>query len=141
MIAAFVLPPALRARIENEARAAAPRECCGLIEGARDGDIVRAIALHPARNLADGTDRFEIDPRDHFAAVRAARANGHKIVGCYHSHLNGLADMSERDRDGASDDGFVWLICAIAAQSLQTAAFVRENARFIALELRETASA
>jgi proteasome lid subunit RPN8/RPN11 len=141
MITALVLPPALRKQIEDEARAALSRECCGLIEGAREGGAIRAVALHPAHNLAEDADRFEIDPAGHFAAVRSARANGREIVGCYHSHPNGVADMSARDRDSACNDGFVWLICAVAGQSIRIGAFVHENGRFGALDLRETAAA
>src|ERR1700743_1622068 len=121
-MAALVLPPAHRAQLEDEASAAFPRECCGLIEGRRDGDTIHAIALYPARNLAVEADRFEIDPADHFRALHKARANGHEIVGCYHSHPNGVAEISARDREGAMDDGFVWLICALAPKDTRIAA-------------------
>ena len=70
------LPAALAEQIRQEAAIAVPRECCGLVEGLRDGERFRATALHPARNLAADADRFDIDPRDHLAAARAARANG-----------------------------------------------------------------
>ena len=80
------LPPALAAQIEREAREAAPRECCGLIEGAHIDGVFKAAALHPARNIAEAADRFEIDPADHFRALHAARANERQIIGCYHSH-------------------------------------------------------
>ncbi len=83
------LPASLRARIESEAWAAVPGECCGLLEGTRTGGGIAVPALHPARNLAGADDRFEIDPADHFAALRAARTNGREIVGCYHSHPDG----------------------------------------------------
>jgi proteasome lid subunit RPN8/RPN11 len=141
MVAAFILPRSLREQIEGAARAALPCECCGLIEGRRDGGTIHVIALHPARNLSAQADRFEIDPGDHFAALRAARANGTEIVGCYHSHPNGKAEISERDREGAVDDGFVWLVCAIAAGKTQIAGFICENGQFSTLELREIPSA
>ncbi len=138
MATALVLPPALRAQIESEARAVFPRECCGVIEGRREGDTIHAIALRPARNLAGEADRFEIDPADHFRALRAARTNGAEIVGCYHSHPNGIAEISARDREGAMEDGFVWLVCAVKAKDTQLAAFIRENGQFGPLNLRET---
>jgi desampylase len=105
-----VLPQDLRQRILHEAAGAAPRECCGLLEGLRDADGFRITALHPARNLALATDRFEIDPRDHFAAHRAARAGAAAIIGCYHSHPNGPAEPSATDRAGAGEENFLWLI-------------------------------
>lgn len=106
------LPDALRDRIMCAARDAAPRECCGLIEGVRDGDGARALALHPARNLSAVPDRFEIDPQDQFDALRAARANGHAIIGCYHSHPGGRPLPSATDLAGAGEEDFVWLIAA-----------------------------
>ena len=106
------LPAALAGRIRGEAAAAQPRECCGLIEGRREGDIFRVTALHSARNLAAEPDRFDIDPRDHLAAAKAARANGCAVIGCYHSHPAGRAEPSARDLAGAGEEFFLWLIAA-----------------------------
>lgn len=125
MIVRLFLPDGLRAQISNEARAAFPRECCGLIEGRRDGDATHAVALHPARNLSGDADRFEVDPADHFAAVRIARAREHVIVGCYHSHPGGVTQPSERDRAGAEDENFLWLICGGGGSEIQAFVFVR----------------
>jgi proteasome lid subunit RPN8/RPN11 len=113
----LVLPPKLRAQLAREARAAFSRECCGLIEGAYDGADVRAAALHPARNLSSEADHFEIDPADHFKVLHAARERGRAIVGCYHSHPNGCAEPSPRDREGAGEAGFVWLIAALGGDA------------------------
>ena len=104
------LPPALRAQILAEARAAAPRECCGLVLGTRAGHTAAAATLHPARNLAAAADRFELAPEDHFAALRAARQQGQAVIGCYHSHPNGAARHSVHDVAGAEEDNFLWLI-------------------------------
>jgi len=106
------LPEALRLRLLQEARAAFPRECCGLVEGLRSGDAYRVMALHAARNLASATDRFEIAPQDHIRALKAARANGHALIGCYHSHPQGRAEPSATDGRGAAEDDFLWLIVA-----------------------------
>jgi proteasome lid subunit RPN8/RPN11 len=106
----LVLPEALRARILAEARAASLRECCGLVLGQRRDAAAVATALHPARNLADAADRFAIDPVDQFAAQRAARAAGARVIGCYHSHPNGIAEPSAIDIAGAAEEGFLWLI-------------------------------
>lgn len=107
-----ILPDGLRTQILREARGAAPRECCGLVEGLRDVENFRITALHPSRNLADGADRFNIDPRDQFAAYKTARAQGRAIIGCYHSHPNGRAQPSATDLAGAGEENFLWLIAA-----------------------------
>jgi proteasome lid subunit RPN8/RPN11 len=44
MIGTLLLPAALREQLEQEARAAFPRECCGLIEGE-----VRSLTLSPSK--------------------------------------------------------------------------------------------
>lgn len=133
----LILPPALAAQIEGEARAALPRECCGLIEGVRDGNGIAATALHPAPNLSSQADRFEIDPAAQFAALRAARANGREIVGCYHSHPDGAAAPSAHDLAGAGEDGFLWLIAATARAEgpVQLAAFSFAEGRFVPVTL------
>jgi proteasome lid subunit RPN8/RPN11 len=126
-----VLPDRLRAQILREARAAHPHECCGLIEGTVEGaceaQTFRITALHPARNLADAPDRFDIDPRDQFTAYKAARARGHAIVGCYHSHPNGRAEPSTADQAGAGEENFLWLI----ASSESVGAFVYLRGKFL----------
>lgn len=133
----LLLPPALKAQIESEARAAFPHECCGLIEGARAGDAIPVTALHLSPNLSAARDRFEIDPAVHFNALRAARANGLEIVGCYHSHPNGTAEPSVRDVAGAGEEGFVWLIASLGEPGtpVQLGAFAFTGARFEPLKI------
>lgn len=105
-----LLAQPLRTRIQQLAREAAPRECCGLLLGAREGDLFRITTIHPARNLAMQDDRFDIAPQDHFAAQRSARAGGVTVIGCYHSHPGGAAQPSSRDLAGAGEVEFLWLI-------------------------------
>jgi len=133
----LILPAELRVRIEDEARAAFPRECCGLIEGVRDGDTARGFALHPARNIAVQADRFEIAPEDHFAALKTVRENGHELIGCYHSHPNGKAEPSASDLQGAGEEDFLWLIASTARghAPVVLAAFVYSAAVFLPAEV------
>lgn len=134
----LALPMVLRAQIEAAARAAFPRECCGLIEGETEQGIVRAAMIHPARNVALRPDRFEIHPEDHFAALRAARARGRTVIGCYHSHPGGEPRPSATDRAGASEKDFLWLIAALAHSDapVTLAAFRYRAARFVPVDFR-----
>lgn len=125
-----ILPDGLRTQILREAASAYPRECCGLIEGLREAENFRITALHPSRNLAEGADRFDIDPRDQFAAYKRARAQGHAIIGCYHSHPNGRTQPSATDLAGAAEDNFLWLI----ATNEDVNAFVYLGGRFAGAE-------
>jgi proteasome lid subunit RPN8/RPN11 len=126
-----VLASGLADAIQAAARAAVPWECCGLLEGMRHGLGWQVTAWHPARNLADAPDRFAIDPADHFAAARAARAHGAAIIGCCHSHPGGRAEPSAIDLAGAGAEDFLWLITAGG----RLVAFVYRKGRFEALDL------
>jgi len=97
------------ATLLEEARAAAPLECCGLLLG--QGERVDAAA--PAANVApDPALRFEIDPAALFAAHRAARAGGPQILGYYHSHPTGHPVPSATDCEHSTGDLRVWAIVA-----------------------------
>jgi desampylase len=120
MIAHLLMPQALRDRIAAQARAAFPRECCGLIEGRRESDLAHATAVHSVRNLAREPDRFELDPAEQFRLMRSLRGTSRELVGCYHSHPNGRAELSPRDRAGAGEDDFVWLIAGVTADGTTT---------------------
>ena len=79
--------------ITTHARRETPRECCGVLLGVA-GRIVTAVA---ARNVAAQATRFELDPRDHIAARRQARAAHHDVIGFYHSHPHSPPQPSETD--------------------------------------------
>lgn len=103
------LSSALHAQLLTAARAAHPRECCGLLFG-DDGAIHR---LAPTANVSDDPARaFEIDPAALIAAERAMRKGGGRLIGHYHSHPNGRSEPSPRDAASAAPDGRLWLIVA-----------------------------
>lgn len=132
----LLLSEALREQIVHEARAAFPREGCGLVEGLRDGAELRATAIHPVPNLAEEPDRFELDPAKHIALLRDLRGTGRRIVGCYHSHPDGRAEPSARDRAGAFEDGFLWLIAAVDAEGRSALnAFVARKSELLPLRI------
>ena len=106
--------------IVRHARESAPGECCGLLLG-RDDAIVEAVR---ARNIAgDPASRFLIDPADHFAARRAARARGLDIIGFYHSHPRSAAEPSERDRLEFSYAGHLYVIVSLRAEPAEVCLF------------------
>ncbi len=100
---------ALVSALLTEARAAHPRECCGVLFGTE-----AAITAHqPAANVHhQSTTHFEIDPQTLIDAHRAMRAGGLRLVGYYHSHPNGLPEPSSTDRTMAASDGMIWAIVA-----------------------------
>jgi proteasome lid subunit RPN8/RPN11 len=97
--------------IAAHAREAAPAECCGVLIG-RAGEIVEAVRT---RNAADRPTRFLIEPRDHFEAIRMARARRLEVVGYYHSHPHSAAQPSETDVAEANYPDQLSLIVSLAA--------------------------
>jgi proteasome lid subunit RPN8/RPN11 len=117
------------------ARQTRPRECCGILLG----DADRILTSLRAENLADDPlRRFLIDPRDHFAARRVARAEGLFVVGFYHSHPAGAAVPSETDLDEALYPDAVMLIVSIASEPGEGRLFRlrRDGADELPLEVR-----
>lgn len=124
------------AAVGEASRHAFPRECCGLLEGARGSRATRILRAHPARNLARRYDEFAVDPRDQFRLLRGLRGTGLSIVGCYHSHPGGRPEPSVRDLERASQPDFVWLIAAVSsARHVETGGFLFTGREFISVRL------
>ena len=113
--------------IVAHAREALPGECCGLLIGTP----ARIDSAHPARNLEAGATRFLIDPRDHFAAVHAARESKRFVIGVYHSHPNSPATPSAADLAEASYDDYVYLIVSLAREPPEARLYRLEEGVFI----------
>lgn len=93
-------------RILDHAAAEPGREVCGLLFG----DERRIEAVQAVANVAAEPDRtFEIDPRMLFAAIRAERDGGPRLIGHYHSHPTGDVAPSACDARMA-EPGRFWLI-------------------------------
>jgi proteasome lid subunit RPN8/RPN11 len=92
--------------IRRHAESASPRECCGVLVGG-DDEIFEAI---PARNLADDPNRYVLDPADHIAIRRSARATGLAVIGFYHSHPHSAARPSATDQAEATYPDHLYLI-------------------------------
>lgn len=121
---AIRLSEPLEAEIRAHAARDFPYECCGVLLGAveremlmthhpEDADTcdmeVAPVEVKEVRRLQalpnvheDGHERrFLIAPEEMFRLEREARAGGLKILGFYHSHPNHPARPSEYDRDWA----------------------------------------
>ena len=98
------------------ARQAAPRECCGLLVG-KGESIVRSVR---ARNRDAKATRYLIDPDDHFAAIRGARADGLEVIGAYHSHPSSEAVPSPTDiAEASSGSDFVYVIVSMITNDVR----------------------
>ena len=98
------------------ARAEAPRECCGLLIG-KGESVVRSVR---ARNLDAQATRYLIDPEDHFAAIRSARAEGLEVIGAYHSHPSSAPVPSATDiAEANSGSDFLYVIVSLVNEDVR----------------------
>jgi [CysO sulfur-carrier protein]-S-L-cysteine hydrolase len=99
--------------IQSAAANSYPDECCGLLIGAGEDDVVVAN-VSPSANLSEnrGT-RFVIDPQLQFDLLRQLRGTRNRVIGHYHSHPNGVSVPSRRDIAMASDPAEIWVIIAL----------------------------
>jgi len=107
-----------------------PNECCGLLIG--DAETVEAAV--PARNVRRSPTKFQVEPADHFAAIRKARATGREVIGAYHSHPNGPSGPSETDRMRLNDPTMVHVIVSLAHGTRTVRAFRFADGNFSPLE-------
>ncbi|MCE7873688.1 M67 family peptidase [bacterium CPR1] len=84
--------------LRQRAQAAAPREICGFMLG-RAG---RVEQLFPVRNAhRDPIRGYLIPPEESLSVLRRARNLALEILGVYHSHPEGPANLSAVDRQQA----------------------------------------
>lgn len=108
-----------------------PNECCGLLIGT--ADMIEDASR--ARNTKRSRTRFQVEPADHFAAIRMARAAGFEIIGAYHSHPSGPSGPSDTDRARLTDPSMFHLIVSLAHGTRTVRAFRLTEGNFSPLEL------
>ena len=108
-----------------------PNECCGLLIGTEEivEDAVRA------RNVRRSPTRFQVEPADHFAALRRARTSGREVIGAYHSHPNGPSGPSDTDRARLTDPSMFHIIVSLAHGTRTVRAFRLSDGNVSPLEL------
>jgi proteasome lid subunit RPN8/RPN11 len=127
-----ISPAAIDVMIAH-AREDAPRECCGLLIGSSD----RIESAHRARNLEPSAARFLIDPQDHFAAIRAARAAGRAVVGVYHSHPSAAALPSPSDLAEVGYAEYAYAIVSLASNPPDVRVFRLEQGAFAEMSITQ----
>ena len=114
--------------LEAAARRAYPNETCGFLIGHQDDQAVHidCFALSPNR-AADPGRHFTLDPAMHLKLQRQLRGSRFGIVGLFHSHPGGRAEMSPADLQSPAPEAWVWLVLALQAKEgvVESAAFRR----------------
>lgn len=113
---ALICPPEVLEAVFRHAEQTYPYECCGLLLGTFAQGARRVSAAERMRNAntTSPQTRYDLDPREHLAAQRSARARGLEIIGFYHSHPDHPAHPSQFDLDHAAWPGYSYLIVSIA---------------------------
>lgn len=94
-----------------------PAECCGLLLGTRGRRgrptrIEAALCLRNGLSGAAALRGFRLDPVEVLRAEREAQQAGRVVLGPWHSHPGGSAQLSQRDREGAGGYRFQFLLPA-----------------------------
>ena len=107
-------------------------ECCGLLAG-KDDLIDEHIAT---RNIRNSAVAYQVDPVEHIAAMKAARARGRHILGAYHSHPRTKAVPSATDvAEAYYQDDFLYLIVSLVSEQADIRAYRPEGGRLEAVGL------
>lgn len=100
--------------LAQEAEAAYPNECCGILVGRKDGGDWLTEDIVPSANLSkDPATGFEVDTALRLRLQKKLRGTANSVIGHYHSHPDVPAVPSERDRERAFEVGMVWVIAAV----------------------------
>lgn len=90
-----------------------PNEACGLIAGTVENDVKTVTKVYLLTNIDASNEHFSMDPKEQFAALKDARANGVNIIGNFHSHPESPSRPSEEDKRLAYDSSIEYLILSL----------------------------
>jgi proteasome lid subunit RPN8/RPN11 len=132
-------------RIKLQSESAYPEECCAILLGRKENEVVWVVRAVPAINVHNEPEHaYEISAQALISAQRHARGEGLEIVGFVHSHPDAAAEPSPEDLKQALWIGCAYGIAAVHAgkfrelqffrlqgESVETRRFNREGARVI----------
>ena len=90
-----------------------PNESCGLLAGTVEGEVKTVTKIYLLTNIDASNEHFSMDPKEQFAALKDARANGVEIIGNFHSHPESSSRPSEEDKRLAYDPNIEYLILSL----------------------------
>jgi proteasome lid subunit RPN8/RPN11 len=105
------LPSEIYMQMVGHSLTGLPDEACGLLSG--DGATGEVVRCYPTRNMAASAKLYTVDPQAHLKADRDAEANGHEIIGVFHSHTHTDAYPSPTDIAQAPDPQWHYVIVSL----------------------------
>lgn len=107
----IVLTSVQRDELRRSARAAYPDECCGLIGGVYETDLVRVGFVVPVINSADDPRlSYYMNEKDMIRAYYEIERAGYELIGIYHSHPDDPAVLSQTDRALATWRDLIYVV-------------------------------
>ena len=109
----LVLPAAVRAGVVEYCSVLLPDEGCGLLAGSVTGQVAVVSRWFGVPNVVElGSARvaYVMNPLVQVKVWRDVEAAGLSVVGVFHSHPDGPAVLSWRDRSLALDDELVQVV-------------------------------
>jgi proteasome lid subunit RPN8/RPN11 len=97
-----------------------PEEACGLL-GGLDEEVIDVL---PVTNVLHSPVRYRMDPQEQYNAMLKIEETGHKIIGIFHSHINGPEDLSVTDLTEASYPDSAYLVWSRLNQNWNCKAFM-----------------
>lgn len=89
-------------------------EICGVLAGTFDETTTVVEAGYQTENVADRPEiRYNMDPEEQFEIIEELEADGHDLVGFYHSHPSGPTEPSKTDAARATWPGLSYVIIAL----------------------------
>lgn len=104
----------LAGKIATHGQRTYPEECCGVLLGSNDGEVVQILDVAEFENTQEDNRRrrFFVTPKQYMRAERMASEKGMELLGFYHSHPDHPAIPSEFDRDHALP-WFTYIVLAV----------------------------
>ena len=99
--------------ILEHCRKGLPNEACGLLAGTVEGNVKTVTKVYLLNNIDESNEHFSMDPKEQFAALKDARANGVGLIGNFHSHPESPSRPSEEDKRLSFDPTFEYLILSL----------------------------
>ncbi|HRO23331.1 MAG TPA: M67 family metallopeptidase [Promineifilum sp.] len=115
------LPAGLHEAMIRRASDGYPEEICGLLAGAVDDRLGRAMRLYPVENALHSPVAYEMEPSAQVRAMIAIESEGLELVAIYHSHPTGPAAPSRSDIAQALYPDTAQIIISLADRSQPTA--------------------
>lgn len=127
----LALAPGVLEEVIRDAKAAYPRESCGLLAGRTVAERIISV-----RNNAATPSDYEMDPAELIQAFRELRQSGEDLLAIYHSHPHGPAELSKKDIELAYYPDAAQLVVSLAdPEHPQTAAFRVVDGRALPIEV------